>query len=266
MKNPQSKGICYPIAAIILAFFVIGIAVPFYLFQQQWYKDWIYQLPLDVRILLHPSMRMVITVVGWLIIRSIMIKEGRSIHMGLAMTPMRAFKGFAIGFGCSLSMLAFGVFSTPNDLHYTLIYTTLLPGVTEEIFYRAFAFGLLIQAARMNLWASALTTAIVFGLAHLVRSDVRAMPIGEMIGWLAMLSAGGLFFAWIYARAPWNLWVVIALHTGMNLWWDIFFANGISPFNSWVITLARIIPVGLVVYLVVFRGVLRPPEPSTMHA
>jgi len=265
MTESKPGTIRYPIAMVILALFVVGIVVPIVLHQQQWYKDWMYSLPLDIRVLLHPAMRMVITVVGWFIVRS-MVSEGENINMGLRMPPIHALNAFMIGFACSLAMLAFGLFSVPNEVRYTLIYSTLLPGLTEEIFYRAFAFGLLIQAARMNLWTAAITTAIVFSLAHLVRSDVRAMPTSEMIGWLAMLSAGGLFFAWIYARAPWNLWVVIALHAGMNLWWDILFDNDASPLNNMLMTIARIIPVGLAVYFVIFRGVLRSSEPSTIHA
>ncbi|MFK7759774.1 MAG: lysostaphin resistance A-like protein [Phycisphaerales bacterium] len=265
MNAPKTEGIRYPAVCVILGFLALGTILPSLLLKQQWYRGWFLQLPVDLMFLLRPGQWMIAALIGWLIVRA-MIRNDEHIRMGLLMSPLLAVKGFAIGFACSLAMLAFGVFSEPNDLHYTLIYSTLLPGVTEEIFYRAFAFGLLIQAGRMNLWAAALTTAIVFALAHLVRSDVRAMPIGEMIGWLAMLSAGGLFFAWIYAKAPWNLWVVIALHAGMNLWWDIFFANGISPLSGWVVTIARIIPVGIAVYLVVFRGVLRQPEGSTIHA
>ena len=265
MGDPTKSGIRYHIAFVILAFFFVGTVVPIILYQQEWYKDWLRGLPFDVRILVHPAMRMVFAFVGWLVVCK-MVQDRERIRMGLLMPPIQAIKAFALGFACSLAMFAFGVFAEPNEIHYTLVYSSLLPGVTEEIFYRAFAFGLLIQAARMNLWAAAFTTAIVFGLAHLVRSDVRAMPIGEMIGWLAMLSAGGLFFAWIYARAPWNLWVVIALHAGMNLWWDIFFNHETPPFNGLVTTIARIIPVGIAVYLVVFRGVLRESSATTIKA
>jgi arginine exporter protein ArgO len=52
----------------------------------------------------------------------------------------------------------------------------------------------------------------------------------------------------------------------MNLWWDIFFASQASPLNGLLITIARIIPVGLAVYFVIFRGVLRSSEPSTIRA
>tara|TARA_R110002096_G_scaffold173781_7_gene348710 strand:+ start:79718 stop:80515 length:798 start_codon:yes stop_codon:yes gene_type:complete len=263
MGDPTKSGIRYHIAIVILAFFFVGTVVPIVLYQQEWYKDWLRGLPMDVRILVHPAMHMAFAFVGWLTIRW-MVKDREQISMGLVMPPMCAAKAFAIGFGCSLALLAFGVFTEANEIRYTLVYSTLLPGVTEEIFFRAFAFGLLMQAARVKLWTAAFTTAIVFGLAHLVRSDVRAMPIGEMISWLAMLSAGGFFFAWIYALAPWNLWVVIALHAGMNLWWDIYFNKDIPPFNGGVTTLARIIPVGIAVYLVVFRGVLRRPSATTI--
>ena len=265
MNASKSEGIRYSVVCVILAFLVLGTTVPSVLLKQSWYRAWFVQLPVDLMFLVRPAQWMAATFVGWLIVRAMIDKQER-ITMGLLISPVLAAKGLVVGFGCSLTMLAFGVFSEPNDLHYTLVYSTLLPGITEEIFYRGFAFGLLIQAGRMKLWPAALTTAVVFGLAHLVRSDIREMPIWDMMGWLGMISAGGLFFAWIYAKSPWNLWVVIAIHTGMNLWWDIFFNNDISPLNGWVITIARIIPVGLAVYLVVFRGVLRPSEPSTMHA
>ncbi len=137
-----------------------------------------------------------------------------------------------------------------------LAYTTVMPGLTEEIFYRAFAFGLLVRVAGWKLWPAAIFTGVVFGLAHVdFTPDEGETILGQLGWWIAMIALGGVLYAWLYERASWNIWVVVALHTGMNLWWDVFEMGGsvLGPIGA---TVARIAAVGLALLLVVHYRLL----------
>ena len=145
-----------------------------------------------------------------------------------------------------------------------IIHGSIMPGLTEEIFYRAFMFGLLVQVARCPMWTTAIITGVVFGLAHVdITPEEGQTIIGQLGFWIGMIAAGGFMYAWIYHASNWNLWVVIALHTGMNLWWDMFDLTS-TPIGGWGATSARILSVGLVVLFVMHFKLLGSPLRSTI--
>jgi len=260
----EPRPIRYGPAMVLVGLFLAGLVVPFVLRDLAWYREFLLGLPPDARVLVHPVYRMVLVVVGWMVIR-MMLPGASRITLGLAVGWKQGFKGVLIGLGCTLPMLALGMLCDRNTVDYTLLYGSLLPGLTEEIFYRAFAFGLLVQAARLKLWPAAIATGALFGLAHLIHASIRAEPIMEQVGWIGMIAIGGLLYAWIYERADWNLWVVVALHAGMNLWWDVFDLNS-SMLGVTGATASRILAVGLAILSVVFRGVLRSRSTPTIKA
>lgn len=243
-------------AAIVFGVFLVGIVVPIVLNNLDWYRETRSAWPRDVQWLVHPAFRILVVLIGWMVLLRL-LKGANKPTLGLLVGWKQAAMGFALGFLCTLPMLAIGMMSARQEVSRDLIYTTIVPGLTEEIFYRAFAFGLMVQVLRLKLWPAAILTGVIFGLAHLISASVRAEPIVDQIGWIGMIAIGGLFYAWIYERANWNLWVVVALHAGMNLWWDVFDLTS-SPMGSSGATISRIMAVGLAVYFVVFRGVLRP--------
>ncbi|MGV6813451.1 MAG: CPBP family intramembrane glutamic endopeptidase [Phycisphaerales bacterium] len=242
---------------IIFGLFVLGIAVPMILNSIKGYTDLRSTWPPDIQYLIHPIFRMLVVLIGWLLLG----KATKEATLGLMVGSKQAIFGFMIGFACSLPMLALGLISDSKPIDHFLIYTTIIPGLTEEIFYRAFAFGLMVQILKYRLWPAAIITGMIFGLAHLINASVRAEPIMDQVGWIGMIAVGGLMYAWLYERANWNLWIVIALHAGMNLWWDMFELTS-SPLGNWGATISRILAVGISVYFVVFVGVLRPSKPA----
>jgi len=246
------------LAAVIIGFFLIGIIVPIVLNSIDSYQAMRKGWPRDVQYLAHPVFRMLVVLIGWMAVNKILNAQRRP-TLGLLVGWKQGFKGFVLGFVCSLPMLALGLLCDRNALSRDLVHLTIVPGLTEEIFYRAFAFGLMVQVLRLGLWPAAILTGVLFGLAHLISASVRAQPIMDQLGWIGMIALGGLFYAWVYERANWNLWVVVALHAGMNLWWDVFDLAS-SPMGAWGATLSRILAVGIAIYFVVFRGVLRPSE------
>ncbi|GEM_PF-1373366 len=255
----------WAIGAILLVTAIFGILGPklMYVLSGNRYSDWMRSLPVDVMYLVHPVFRMVLTFGVWVGICALTSRAQRP-KLGLVVGWRRALLGIAIGLGATLPMLALGLWSGwPNFAPY-LVHTTLVPGITEEIFYRALLFGVLVQAVRMNPWVSAILTGIIFGLAHVdITPDEGETILGQLNMWLALIGIGGFMYAWIYWKAPWNLWVVISLHFAMNLWWDVFEMNQ-TPLGGLGATLARILSVGIVVYLVIFRRALDPDRSSTI--
>lgn len=94
----------------------------------------------------------------------------------------------------------------------------VFPGFMEEVLYRAFLFGFLFRFAGWGFFPAALVGALLFGAAHLWQgSDPR-----EAIGIFAVTGVGGVWFAWLYSAWNHNLWVPIAFHALMNLYWGLF--------------------------------------------
>ncbi|MDF1808677.1 MAG: type II CAAX endopeptidase family protein [Phycisphaerales bacterium] len=248
------------LSLIIFGLFIAGIVIPMILNNQTWYRAERASWPRDLQYIVHPAFRMVLVLIGWGLVSYLCTQRYNQNRptMGLLVGWKQGFKGALIGFLCSIPMLLLGLICTKNVVNHELIYSTLLPGFTEEVFYRAFAFGLMMQVLRFKLWTSAILTGVLFGLAHLISASVRSQPLGDAIGWIGMIALGGLFYAWLYERANWNLWIVILLHASMNLWWDLFDLTS-SSMGNWGATISRILAVGLAIYFVVFRGVLRPP-------
>lgn len=98
----------------------------------------------------------------------------------------------------------------------------------EELFYRAFAFGLLHRTARIPFWPAALLTALPFALAHLQQAD----DPGSAVGTIAVTLLGALLFSWLWKAWGWNFWVPFCLHAAMNLWWSVF-EVGEGAFAGW---------------------------------
>lgn len=94
----------------------------------------------------------------------------------------------------------------------------LLAAVSEELFYRGFVFGQLFRFAGWGFVAAGLLNALVFGSAHLY----QAGDLAGAGGIFAVTAFGGLWFAWLYIEWDNNLYVPMAMHFFMNLWWTLF--------------------------------------------
>jgi hypothetical protein len=255
MNTKQRSSLFF--CSLIITALMIGVALPEALMASDSYTSWRRGLPVDVQYVMHPLFRMTLVTIVYLWLRR--LSTHRASTLGLLVGWRNMLMGLGIGLACSLPMLVVGLLGTPRDdfdPRY-IAYSTLMPGITEEIFYRAFAFGLLVQLARWRVWPAAIFTGIVFGLAHVDFSPAPGQTIAEQFGlWIAMIALGGVMYAWLYERARWNLWPVIGLHFAMNLWWDTFDLTS-SPLGAVGATLSRIACVGYGVLFIVHPGLLR---------
>lgn len=98
---------------------------------------------------------------------------------------------------------------------------SLWAAISEELFFRGFVFGQLFRFAGWGFVAAGLVNALVFGSAHLY----QAGDLGSALGIFAITALGGLWFAWLYIEWGNNLWMPMAMHFFMNLWWTAFDAG-----------------------------------------
>jgi uncharacterized protein len=108
------------------------------------------------------------------------------------------------------------------------LWPALLGPMTEEIFYRGLAVGVLIRWCGWPLIVACLWPALFFGAAH----AWQGTDLESLIGVVAITGVGGLLFGWLYARWQYNLWPPILLHTGLNGLWTLF-DLGESAIGGW---------------------------------
>jgi len=101
---------------------------------------------------------------------------------------------------------------------YQIIRGAVLAASMEELFYRAFLFGFLFRFAGWGFAPAALIGAAFFGVGHLYQGD-NAM---QALAIFAITGLGAVWFAWLYVEWRYNLWVPIAFHLLMNLYWSLF--------------------------------------------
>lgn len=89
----------------------------------------------------------------------------------------------------------------------------------EEVIFRGYLFRQLYQRAKLGFWVSALLPSILFAAGH----AYQAKDFMELTGVLVITGLGSVLGCWLYVRWNYNLWVVVALHSAMNLWWEFFF-------------------------------------------
>ncbi|MBC6980215.1 CPBP family intramembrane glutamic endopeptidase [Caulobacter sp. 17J80-11] len=130
--------------------------------------------------------------------------------------------GIAVGVAGTAVMLAgFALtapYTPPEDPFNILMRRALLPGIAEEILYRALLFGFLFRFARWGFLPAALVGAAFFGAAHLYQGDTPTAALEAFL----MTGLGAVWFAWLYAEWRFNLWVPIAFHVLMNGMWELF--------------------------------------------
>lgn len=123
---------------------------------------------------------------------------------------------------CSAIVLAWiAATSAPIPIEHLpieLVRSALLPGIAEEILFRAFLFGFLYRFAGWGFLPAALLSALIFGLEHLYQGS-DAM---EALGIAVLTGVGGVWWAWLFVEWRWNIWVPIAFHVLLNSYWTAF--------------------------------------------
>ena len=151
----------------------------------------------------------------WLIYRTGL--HGISGELGLSapVFPAIAFALVAsspmlIGFAITRSL-------TPHIEILPLLFLTVLSPLVEEIEFRGFGVRQLQRGTGWPFWVAVWPSALLFGLGHVEQGQ----SLQEMAGLFFLTGAGGVTFAWLVYRWQ-NLWVAVALHICMNLWWELF--------------------------------------------
>ena len=252
-------------ALVILAFFAVGIAAPKIFFSSAWYQTHRSEWPIHARLWIQPAWWTLCIGLAWFVLGRMRrkVRDNRQPRMGVLISPARAAFAVVFAFACAFPMLALGWLSPASPDRGRLFYGTVQAGFFEEWLFRAFAFGLLVQLARMRLWPAAMLTGAIFGLVHL--RGYTPTALAEQWGGLVFIGVGGAMYAWLFWRWRWNLWVVIGLHTFMNLWWELFELreNSLGP---WAVTASRVATIALAITLTEFMansdrlGRLFPPD------
>lgn len=177
--------------------------------------------------------------------------------LGLTAPPLPA---VALAAGCSAMVLAWiAATSTPvplDRLPLDLVRQALLPGIAEEILFRAFLFGFLFRYAGWGFLPAALLAALIFGLEHVYQGGDAMQAFGIAV----LTGVGGLWWSWMLVEWRWNLWVPIAFHVLLNSYWTAFDVadDALGPVMTIVLRLACIaLSVAVTLWLARRRGGLR---------
>lgn len=224
-------------AAIALAVFVTAQLSHHIVYAFDGYKQFVIGLPQVARWLHQP--------VRWLLLCWL------GLFLAHRIAPWRAFRemglvadvgvGAAFGFVAAVPMLLPSVFL--GKLSENISWTSVLFGaaiwpMAEEMLYRGYAFRQLHRRAGWNLWVAAVVTGLAFGAVHLGNASVKRLDVSSQIGTVALISAGGIFYSWIFVRWNDNLWAPWALHGFMNLWWSVFDLAD-NPLGGWLANIMR---------------------------
>ncbi|MGB8343102.1 MAG: CPBP family intramembrane glutamic endopeptidase [Chthoniobacterales bacterium] len=150
-----------------------------------------------------------------------------------------AVKGLGIALLASLPMLVMLLLISKNPIRVvprTMFSGVMMAAVTEEILFRGYLFGQLYRRAGWRFVPAVLVTGILFGLAHM-GTALRGGAL-EVLGVTGITTLGGAFFAWLFVRWNYNLWVPIGMHLFLNAWWELF---GVSQnaIGNWESNVAR---------------------------
>ena len=210
-------------AVLIILIFIVGNFAPTWVQSTQWYtalvSDWVYEL----RALAKPISRMLIILLGTWFLLGIHPKQ---LPNALTLNPgwRKLGLGIALGTLFSLPLLIVGALGGINDSLElrSLPFNSLAPGVFEEIFFRAFAFGLLVRLANWRIWPAAIFTAVFFALAHLHIDRIASLDLSGQLMQTGIITASGSFYAWLYAKWKFNIYLPITMHTLLDLSWQLF--------------------------------------------
>src|SRR5260370_14930548 len=117
---------------------------------------------------------------------------------------------------------------TPHVQPIPLLFLTVLSPFVEEVEFRGFGVRFLQRGTGWPLLLVLLPSALLSGFCHVEQGQT----FQEMAGLFFLTAAGGVTFAWLVYRWQ-NLWVAVALHVCMNLWWELF-SVARSAIGAWL--------------------------------
>lgn len=134
---------------------------------------------------------------------------------------------------------------TPHLHLLPMLYLTVFSPFVEELAFRAFGVRQFQRGTGWPFWVVVWPSTMLFGWSHVEQAE----NLPETVGLLILTGAGGLLLAWLVYRWQ-NLWVPVALHICMNLWWELFSVSrtaigGWFPFALQILTILLAILVTL---------------------
>lgn len=154
----------------------------------------------------------------------------RSISRELGLTaPVLPAIGFALIVSSPMSIgFALTRKLTPHIQLVPLLFLTFFSPFVEEVEFRGFGVRYLQRGTGWPFWLVVWPSALLVGFGHVEQGQT---PL-EMVGLFFVTGAGGVTFAWLVYRWQ-NLWVAVALHICMNLWWELFSVSR-SAIGGWL--------------------------------
>jgi uncharacterized protein len=151
----------------------------------------------------------------WLMYRNGIRGIGRELGLSTPVLPAIAFALIAsspmlIGFAITRSL-------TRHVELLPLLFLCVLSPFVEEIEFRGFGVRQLQRGTAWPFWVVVWPSALLFGYGHVEQGQ----SLQEMGGLFFLTGAGAVTFAWLVYRWQ-NLWMAVALHICMNLWWELF--------------------------------------------
>jgi membrane protease YdiL (CAAX protease family) len=239
------------IIAFAVGFFALAEFTRPLLFAFDAYKGFYDSLPEAVRWLEQPARWMLIVWLGlWLGLRLPWRKIPGELGLDRPIGPATAFAFLA----CSPMLLVPAVVGSLSDAldPLNLLFLAGIWPFAEEVLFRGYAFRQIHRRGGLGFWSAALFTGVVFGLVHLGNASVRGLPLAGEVGAVAIISIGGVLYAWLFVRWDDNLWVPFGVHLFMNLWWEVFDMSD-NPLGGWLPNVLRLLTAILAVGLTLYR-------------
>ena len=238
------------IAVVAIVIFIVAVQSKHWLGGLEWYTNFLSELPDWARLAEQPLRWLVLCVVGLLIVQR---KKPRRIFGELGMTKA-LHTGIGFGFAATIPMLIVSLVfcSVRSEISIVgLIGSAVTYVFAEELLFRGYLFRQLHRKAGWNLWLAAISVGVLFGALHLLNRSLQDMSVSDQFGTVAIISAGGVLFAWVFTMWDDNLWVAFSLHGFMNLWFSIF-QMGENPLGGWILNGSRVLSGVLAVLITLY--------------
>jgi CAAX protease family protein len=142
---------------------------------------------------------------------------------------------------------------SPSASIPSLFFLTVFSPFVEEVEFRGFGFWQLYRRARWPFWLAIIPPAVLFGLGHVEKGQNWQ----EIAGIFLLTGVGAAVFSWLLDTWR-SLWVPVALHFMMNLWWELFSVSN-TAVGGWLPFVFQTSSVTLAILLTLFarrRGLL----------
>jgi membrane protease YdiL (CAAX protease family) len=181
----------------------------------------------------------------WLMYRNGIRGIGSELGLSGPVLPAIAFARIAsspmlIGFAITRSL-------TPHIEFLALLFLTVLSPFVEEIEFRGFGVRQLQRGTGWPFWVVVWPSALLFGYGHVEQGQ----SLQEMAGLFFLTGAGGVTFAWLVYRWQ-NLWVAVALHICMNLWWELY-SVAKTAIGGWFPFMLQNLTMLLAIFITLYR-------------